>query len=192
MFEIAKAEQIVAFFAMQEADKKINILKLIKLVYLADRKNIENCGYPISDDDYVSMPHGPVCSKIYDELNAKDLKGFGFSAISSRKFGKLIQERSNHMIPLVESPVTLENLDELSESDIETLTEIWQNFGVMDEFELRDWTHNPENIPEWQDPGRSSTPIDIKDIMRNVGIENVDEHYAELKSMQADIKALTS
>ena len=70
MFEKDRAEQIVAFFAMQEPSKKINIMKVVKLVYLADRKNIEKYGDPISDDDYVSMKKGPVCSQTLDMLNA--------------------------------------------------------------------------------------------------------------------------
>ncbi|MCH9852739.1 MAG: SocA family protein [Alphaproteobacteria bacterium] len=191
MFEIDRAEQIVAFFAMQEADKKINIMKVIKLIYLADRKCIEKHGFPISDDDHVSMKHGPVCSKIYNRLKPNSENSTPNARRSPRKrFDKLLKERMENDISLMNQNLLADDLDELSDAEIAIMQEIWQKFGAMDQFELRNWTH--QHIPEWQDPGRSSIPIELKTIMKYVGIQNVDEHHAQWVSLQEDIKKLAS
>ena len=105
---------------------------------------------------------------------------------------KFLGQRSNYMIPLKVLPVERDDFDELSESDIEILEEIWQTFGGMNEDELSEWTHQPENIPEWQDPDGGSIPISLKTIMENVGVENVDEHYAQWVSLEADVKKIAS
>jgi len=40
-------------------------IKLIKLLYLADREALLRWGRPITTDCHVSMPKGPVVSQIY-------------------------------------------------------------------------------------------------------------------------------
>ncbi len=191
MFDKAKAEQIGAFFVMKETDKKINILKLIKLIYLTDRKNIERYGEPILDDDYFSLPHGPINSKALDMLEQSKYY-FTFNNNSdSNLIKKFLDDKQDYDIPLQNNNITIDDLDELSEADIEILQEIWLEYGKMDRFELRDWTHQPENIPEWQDPKGSRSPILLKTIMEKVGVENVDEHYAEWKSLQSVMNELT-
>ena len=46
----------------------------------------------------------------------------------------------------------------------------------MDPFVLRDWTHDPKNLPEWEDPNGSSFPIPIRRILQNLAVENADVH----------------
>ena len=43
---------------------RMSYMKLIKLLYLADREALLRWGRPISTDRYVSMDHGPVLSRV--------------------------------------------------------------------------------------------------------------------------------
>ena len=65
-FDINKATQAAAHLVYLQGGK-INLMALIKLLYLADREALLETGYPITGDQMVSMPHGPVLSRIYDE-----------------------------------------------------------------------------------------------------------------------------
>jgi uncharacterized phage-associated protein len=53
---------MAAFFAKKEGDV-IPVLKLTKLLYLADREALARYGEPITYDLPVSMEHGPVLSR---------------------------------------------------------------------------------------------------------------------------------
>jgi hypothetical protein len=50
------------------------------------------------------------------------------------------------------------DLLELSESDLEVLNEVWNEFGHWDRWALVRYTHS-NSCPEWEDPEGSSTPI---------------------------------
>lgn len=160
-FNARKAAQVAAFFAIK-GDGRINVLKLTKLIYLADRKHIEKYDYPIVDDQLVSMPHGPVDSQTFRYINGQDV-GNGWD--------EFISEKKKHIVRLAR-PISVDALDELSDAEIETLQEIWLSFGSMDQYTLRDWTHN--NCPEWEDPQGSSYPIPYKRVFRCLDKKNPD------------------
>jgi uncharacterized phage-associated protein len=61
MFSEQKVAQMAAFF-LHEGRDCMPLLKLIKLLYLADRESLRLHGMPISGDLVVAMPHGPVLS----------------------------------------------------------------------------------------------------------------------------------
>ena len=62
-FNARKAAQVGAYFA-KASGGKINVLKLVKLIYLADRHSMELYDAPILNDVFVSMNKGPVNSPI--------------------------------------------------------------------------------------------------------------------------------
>ncbi len=67
-YNARKAAQVAAFFALSEGGK-INVLKLVKLIYLADRSAMEAFEAPILNDKFVSMDHGPVNSITLNLIN---------------------------------------------------------------------------------------------------------------------------
>ena len=64
-YDEIKATQVAAYF-LSKFNNRISKLKLMKLMYIADRESFRICGEPITYDAYCSMPHGPVLSKTYD------------------------------------------------------------------------------------------------------------------------------
>lgn len=169
-FNARKAAQVIAFFIAKSGGPSINVLKAIKLVYLGDRQSIADFGFPITDDSHVSMPHGPVNSTTYRHVNGEyDLDECGWS--------EFLEDKANHQIG-AKTAFSVDDFDELSDADLKALTKVWERFGHMNQWQLRDWTHDRKNVPEWEDPGRSSLPIPLERIMTLLQIENSDENAA--------------
>lgn len=175
MYNPVKAAQVIAYLARKVPNRTLDVIKAIKLVYLADRESITTFGAPILDERRVSMPHGPVNSVTYSHINGeRDLDACGWSAF--------LEDRANHQLA-VKSNVTDDDLDELSEADIQCLDAVWEKFGHMGKWDIVDWTHRRENVPEWEDPHGSSETIPLERIMSMVGVENavaqsamIDDH----------------
>ena len=77
-FDVSKASQVAGWFLQQEGNR-MNIMKLIKLVYLLDRLSLERRGLPVLGGDYFSMKNGPVISEMLDLINAGGLDGEAFA-----------------------------------------------------------------------------------------------------------------
>lgn len=175
-YNARKAAQVIAFFAMRCAGRSMHVVKAAKLVYLADRESIKEFGFPILDESRVSMKHGPVNSTTYAHINGEyDLAACGWS--------DFVRDRADHQIS-ANTSVGEDDLDELSDADIDCLNTVWKRFGHMTEWELRDWTHDRRNVPEWENPGNTSIPIPLERIMTAVGIENSDEQAEVIRDHQ--------
>lgn len=157
-FSERKVSQMAAYF-LEKRGGRMSHLKLIKLLYLSDRESMNRYGWPITGDHIVAMPHGPVLSMTlnYMDGNIESSKGGWESYISAK---------SNHEVTL-RREVHTKDLDELSNAEIEVLDSVWQQFGKMSRWQLRDYTH--EHCPEWKDPDGSSIPIDFKDVLIALG-----------------------
>jgi uncharacterized phage-associated protein len=158
MFNERKVAQVAAFFLDKRGGRMCH-LKLMKLLYLADREAMRRYGAPISGDRMVAMPHGPVLSMTLDHMD-------GHLDPSPGGWDGWIADRENHDLCL-KRPTSRDALDELSEADIDVLEAIWAQFGHMSRWELRDYTH--KYCSEWRDPNGSSSPIHYEDVFIALG-----------------------
>lgn len=171
-YEPRKAAQLIAYLILKSGGQCLNVLKAVKLVYLTDRESIAKYGFPVLEERRCSMPHGPVNSSTYSFINGEyDAEGTGWP--------DFLRDRENHNIALASQEITADDLDELSDADIECLDAVWARFGHMSQWDLRDWTHDPKNVPEWEDPKGGSVEIPLQRILNVVGIEGAD-HFADL------------
>lgn len=176
-YQPKKAAQLIAALILKGQGKSINILKAVKLVYLADRESIRRHGFPILDEDRYSMPHGPVNSMTYRHLNGEmDLQACGWSEV--------LEDRANHNIALAQPGVSEDDLDELSDADLACIEQVWSDFGHMDQWALVAWTHNPDNVPEWEDPNGGSQKIPYRRILQALGVDNPDELEEAMKAQR--------
>lgn len=175
MFTPRKVAQMAAFFAEKQGST-INILKLIKLLYLSDRESMNRHRMPISFDDLMSMKYGPMLSKTLDLID-----GFDKTSSNIAKWEEWISGRENHNVSLIRQ-FKREDLDELSDLDLEILETVWHQFGRMDQWELVDYTH--KYCSEWQDPGTSSIPIADSAILIALGMQK-DEALKFAEDIQA-------
>lgn len=160
-FNERKVAQMAAFF-LQSNGGSLSVLKLTKLLYLADRRALDMYNAPISGDRMVSMPHGPVLSKTYELMN-------GSAPSTEDGWDSLIADRAGHMLTLKRplSDHTEVDLPALSEADLDVLAEVQSEFGAMEGWALRNFTH--DHCAEWIDPDGSSRPIDYKDVFVALG-----------------------
>jgi uncharacterized phage-associated protein len=143
-FDESKATEAAAFL-LSRSDQTMNYMKLIKLLYLADREALIRWGRPISTDRYVSMKHGPV--------------------LSNGSWSSLISNPSGYDVSLARE-ISEEDFEELSVAERKLLDEIWGKYGALDEWDLVDLLHD---VGEWQDPHGTSVPISYSEILRAGG-----------------------
>jgi len=172
-YNIRKAAQVTAFFAKKEGGA-INVLKLAKLLYLADREFMSRYDFPILFDELVSMPHGPVTSMTLNLIN-------GLSE-DRDEWETFVVDRAQHMVGIAQD-FTIEQLDELSEAEVHVLDIVWDQFGHMDQWQLRNYTH--ENCPEWEDPHGSSTPIPYERVLKFLRKEHSAEIAEEIETQRS-------
>lgn len=145
----------------------MSYLKLLKLLYLADRQALLELGRPITFDRFVSMPNGPVLSRTCDLITSEPGPG------GPSYWGKHISLPSNYEVELVSSAAPN---DQLSPAEEAVLDSVFERFGKMDRWKLVAYTHT---LPEWQDPHGSSVPIDLIDILRAQGVNEEDARAIE-------------
>lgn len=175
-FNARKAAQVAAYFALR-AGGAVNILKLVKLIYLADRRFMQKFDLPMLNDELVSMDHGPVNSRTLNYING--------TQPDRGEWDEFVSARAGYDIGLAHPDITLASLDEFSRADLEVLDEIWAEFGHYDKYRLRDYTH--KNCPEWVDPKGSSCPISYERLFQALGKRN----YAELASDATSERAIS-
>lgn len=163
-FNVRKAAQVVAFFASAQGGR-INVLKLVKLIYLADRAFMADFERPILYDRMVSMDHGPVNSATLDLINGL--------AADERGWTEFVGSRVGNDIPLSEYYHLDTDLDELSRKEVDVLGETWSRFGHMTKYQIRDHTHR--HCPEWEDPKGSSNPIPYSRIFKFLQKDDAEE-----------------
>lgn len=159
MFSERKVAQIAAYL-LDRAKGRMNYLKLMKLLYLADRESMKRHGWPISGDRYVSMDHGPVLSQTLNFIN-------GAVEFEENGWGYWIADKADYAVSLRHKRITREMLDQLSEADLEILADVYAKFGKWDQWKLRDYTHR--YCREWQDPKGSSLQIPYEAIFKALG-----------------------
>lgn len=158
MFNERKVSQMAAFL-LKKGGGRMSHLKLMKLLYLADREAMESFGVPLSGDRLVSMPQGPVLSMT---LNLMD----GDMESSENGWEAWISDKDNYELSVVRH-FTRAELNELSAADVDVLDAVWAKFGGMGKWEIRDYTH--AHCAEWKDPNGSSMPIDYEDVFMALG-----------------------
>ena len=182
MFDERKAAQVAAFF-LYKAGGRMSVLKLMKLMYLAERKSYEVFGEPMIGDYLVSMDQGPVLSQTLNHMN-------GSKPSSPEGWETWVQDRDDYDISLRRAVKTPEaDLTRLSDAELDVLDQVWGRFGAMNKWALVDWTH--AHCPEWTDPKGSSTPIPYSELLEKIGYSaeqvnelnsRIDEHRA-IRSM---------
>ena len=180
MYNPRKASQIVAFFTLKSEQQHINVLKAVKLVYLADRENIAQFGFPMLEERRVSMRHGPVNSYTYDHIKGEvwPEQDDGWS--------EFVADRANHNVGLASGDILVDDLDELSDAEVATLETIWEKFGDMTRWQLVEYSHDKANVPEWEDPnetGQNTKTIEFENMLAAIGVPFYKEHAAEMESI---------
>lgn len=176
-FDERRAAQAAAFL-LHRAGGTLPLIKLMKLMYLAERLSFKRYGEALTGDQLVSMEHGPVLSRTYNHIKgARTAVAGGWDTWVADRAGHAVALRDASMVRSPEQDLTY-----LSDSDLEVLGEIWTQFGHWDKWALRDHTH--DQCPEWKDPEGSSIPIAYVDLFTALG-------YTEAEAAELDERLKT-
>jgi uncharacterized phage-associated protein len=184
LFDERRAAQAAAYL-LYRAGGALPLIKLVKLLYLAERLSLQRYGEPLTGDRLVSMPNGPVLSMTYDYINGALPSGEG-------GWESWISDRAGHIVALrdpskIRSPE--QDLIRLSESDLEVLADVWSQFGHWDRWDLVAYTHS-DACPEWEDPDGSSRPISYRTLFLKLGYS--DDQASALEQRLASQGALNA
>ena len=135
-------------------------MRLLKLLYLANRKSLIESGDPIVDDDAVAMAAGPVLSHTYDLI-----KGTEANARAQAAWKEYFEDVRPYLLRMVAEPGT----DHLSDYDVKTLKNTADEFKDMEDFDLSEYTHQ---FDEWRrnwDGKHNVAPISAHDLLSAIG-----------------------
>ena len=151
-FPYEKIIQAINYLVKKE-NGKINKMKLIKLIYFADRYHLRKYGELITNDKYYGMKFGPVPMLTKDVI-----------ALNSFLGEEVLQYAKQYLTNDGEYEIkSIKEIDKeyLPKTNIEALEFAYNEFGNKDEFQLAKITHD---YPEWlniQDKLESSKRIEM-------------------------------
>lgn len=161
LFDETKACDVAAFF-LSKSGGHMSMIKLMKLMYLAERESLNELHFPLLGDNLVSMNNGPVLSKTYDLMKRKVNHLTWCEKISIKD--------AAHNIKLLKPIREMDDLLELSRNEIKLLNKIWEKFGHFSHSSLIEYTHG-SHCPEWRHPNGSTLPIRYEDILKSFKLD---------------------
>lgn len=153
MWNRQKAIEAILYLANRIQEP--SVLRILKVLYLADKLHLSRYGRFIVRDNYVAMEYGPVASNTYDLL--KDEGVTDFSVVGKKK----------DVIPCRDADVM-----EFSRTDVECLDEIIRDYGRASTDRLiaiahdqvwREISDNGKRVKK-DTPGPNSLPMPIERI----------------------------
>jgi len=136
-------------------------IRLLKLLYIADRELLGETGRTITGDRVVAMDHGPVLSEVYDLIKGQ--------ASRAGEWNQHVHT-ANRSVELRKDP----GRGELSRREVEKLTEVTDRYRDVDDWSLSGITHG---FAEWSLNFRegTSSPIPWLDVLSAQGKEEFVE-----------------
>lgn len=176
MFSEEKMLQVIGYLLLLNG-KRMNLLKLMKELYLIDRESIEERETSISGDVHFSLRHGPILSMTLNLLNDINKNPKWHTYLHSEDVGYYYPD-------IVMDKETLE--DRLSQKDKQYIKNISHRFKKYTPEQIEDYTH--DNLPEWENPGKSSIKITFESIMEAIGkthedIKEAKDEYSFVEEM---------
>lgn len=171
-FDETKTTQAAVLF-LKMNNGSMNYMKLVKLLYNADREALHRWGRQITYDAPYSLKHGLVLSTILNR--AKDVDPAIETAWSEHI------KTQGYESTIIKDPGD----GELSDAEVELLQEMFEAYRGRDQYYMRDEHHDKAKFPEWEDPGESSIPTDLGAVLAAVGFDE-SEREQILASLEED------
>lgn len=155
-FDLNKTIQASAILLKSDPALQLSRMRLLKLLYIADRESLQERAIPITGDVAFAMDHGPVLSTTYNLIKGEDY--------GSLDWGRYFENRGRDIVLRTDPGV-----GDLTRWEIHKLGEISDRYVHADDWNIAEITHQ---FPEWKDhqPAQgSSTCIPIDDLLKATG-----------------------
>lgn len=151
-FDVEKLVQAIAYMS-ERGVTGLDKLKVLKLLFLADKQHLLEIGRPILGDVYACMDWGPVPSQSYNIIrNVVDADPRKRTAENLfAEYFTIDRERDHPTLVAKKSP----DLDVFSESELAALDEVITKYGHLSGGDLIALTHDD---PIWKIPDEKRKP----------------------------------
>lgn len=159
-FQIERVVQAAAVLLKAEESRRMSRLRLLKLLYIADRERMQECGRPITGDAVAAMDHGPVLSRVYNLIKGED--------IASPEWERFIRSVDRRDVVLADDP----GVGKLTRKEIEKLHSTATRFEEWNDYDIAIYTHQ---FQEWQKnvpAAGSSKRIPLDDLLEATGLSD--------------------
>lgn len=162
---VDKTIQAIGVLFRAEGVQRVNYMRMLKLLYIADRESMREIGRPIVGGAVVAMERGPVLEEVYDLIRGQHRE--------MPRWDEFLRKQ-HYTLELHRDP----DVGKLSRYEIAKLQEIAKRHEDDDEWALCRITHTFE---EWKknDPGTSSRPIPLPDLLAAVGRKDTTAQIAQ-------------
>jgi uncharacterized phage-associated protein len=148
-----KALAVASIFLVR-AGGSMSYLKLIKLMYLVERRSLIERGLPITFDRLYSLDLGPIVSDTKNRIDyGPDVSETWAKCVQTIRYDAVLGSDCDRTV--------------LSEYEAGVVTAVFDEFGGWDPFELCDFLH--DTLPEWTDPEGSAIKIGYREILLHGG-----------------------
>lgn len=146
MIDTSKIIQALCFLLNEIPEHQADKVKLVKLLFLADKCHLIRYGRTISGDDFWAMPLGVVGSVTKDVLGFDENEESRFPNPEYDYAKKMLEKVGEHTYKAAHA-CDANSIDQLSETDIEALRLVAEHFGNFNGRHLVELTHR---YPEWK------------------------------------------
>jgi uncharacterized phage-associated protein len=175
--DILKVIQAAAVLLRQH-DDRMSRLRLLKLLYIAEREMIAKTLRPMTGDRISAMDHGPVLSQTYDLIKRNHLH--------SPQWDQYIAQRGPQDLSLIADP----GVGRLSRLEIETLVQVSEHRRMMNDYDIAMETHD---FAEWAKnkplPGGSMT-IPLEDLLDALKLSHFKQRIKDEAHADAELDQL--
>jgi len=135
-FNFNKENAVAATLYILNKVGRIDFHKLFKILYFAEQKHLVLYGKPITGDEYIAMPDGPVPSVIYNIL--KSIREQSDFPLNFTDYNKIFSVEGRYFIQALMKA----DIDSLSESQMECLNESIDENQNLSFAQLRNKSHD--------------------------------------------------
>ena len=140
-FGFAKTVQ-AAGVVLREHHGRMEYLRLLKILYIADRELLAETGRTLTGDRAVAMKNGPVLSEVYDLIKGQTARAGEWDAsVRTEKYEVVLRE-----------PVSL---GKLTKAEVNKLRELCDRYRDTNSYDLSELTHD---FTEWSEVFDAKNP----------------------------------
>jgi uncharacterized phage-associated protein len=179
-FQIDKAIQATAAVLRTSVGHRMSRLRVLKLLYIAEREILKQSGRTITDDRAVAMDHGPVLTSIYSLIKGEHA--------DARQWDQFFEREGPNEIRLIADPGN----GKLSRYELEKLSEVSKRFECTDEWALSERTHKFKEWKKNKPPAGSRIPIPLDDVLEALDLLEYKSELLKNARQSASVHNLLS
>jgi uncharacterized phage-associated protein len=133
-FDFAKTLQAAALL-LDTDNGQMGYMRLLKLLYIADRELLAQTGRPLTGDRVFAMKHGPVLGRVFDLIKGQTTQADEWSDYIHTEGYKVVLKKKP-------------GRGKLSKREVQQLHTLSERYRQLEDFDLSDLTHQ---FQEWKD-----------------------------------------